>query len=148
MNPGFGYYSQDNMVPLEHEVHQWLATFLSDRADLLEEAGYDIVDFQKELVKKVAFELNVLASTIFKKPLKFKYYVSPSQTKADVLDAEETMKQLHNMYESSPVLNIVAQQMMYWMNNDDTMQGQPRAILGGCAWMGGKTKKASNKKRK
>lgn len=148
MNPGFGFYSQGNGVPLEHEVHQWLTTFLMDRADLLEEAGYDIVDFQKELVRKVAFELNILTSTLFKKPITFKYFVSAKNIQKESYDAEETMKEIHNMFNSKPEYGILVEQMIHWLNVDDIMKGQPRAIAGGCGWMGGKTKKTKIQKKK
>jgi hypothetical protein len=129
-------------------VHQWLTTFLMDRKDLLDEAGYDIVDFQKELVKKTAFELNILASTVFDKPLRFKYFVSAKDVRTEVMNPEETMKKLYEMYSTSQY-GILGEQMMYWMNNDDPMQGQPRAILGGdCVWQGGKTKQKLRKSPK
>lgn len=143
MNPGFGYYSQDNPVSLEHEVHQWLTTFLADRQDLLDEVGFDLVDFQKELIKKTAFELNVLASTLFKKPISFKYFTSPTNITKETMDAVQIMTDLHKMYQSYTPLNIVAEQMMFWLNQDESMEGQPRAILGG---MGGKKKKRTTRK--
>jgi len=142
MNPGVGHYSPTSAVPLEHEVHQWLTGFLADRVQLIEEVGFDLVDYQKEFIKKLAFEMNVLASTLFKKPISFKYYVSEKNIHKESMSAEQVMMDLYKMYESFSALNIVAQQMMFWMNQDDSMQGQPRAILGG----GDKKKALQNKK--
>lgn len=136
MNPGYGFYAQGNAVPLEHEVHMWLNTFLADREELIKEVEFELADFQNELVKKTAFQLNVMASTIFQKPISFKHFDSsndiPKKLHKVTINAEETMYQLYNLYIANEPIKILGEQMMLWMNQDDLMQGQaPRVILGG-----------------
>jgi len=148
MNPGAVYYAYDAPTSLEHELHEWMGGFLSEYAEDLEAVGFSVEDARTDLIRKVTLELNILASVIFKKPVSFKY----STGEALRLEPEALMKELFTMFSTMPGTQILAEQMAWWMTNDDNMVGAPRAITGGsmCAampgWTGGAAKRGRGRK--
>lgn len=139
MNPGVVYYTYEQTQSLEHAMHQWLDGFLIDFKDDLEEVGFSLDDAKQDLIAKITFELNVYASIVFKKPLTFKYSTGERVS----FTAEALLKELHTAFAASAGTAILAEQMMFWLANDEPMVGAPRAITGGSmcpgtGWTGGR----------
>ena len=86
---------------LENEAHLWFDSFMADDHDLLESVGFEANDARENLVKELAFGLNMFAYSVTEKPLKFKHIQGGAV-------AEETItceKALHSIYSSLMSVN-------------------------------------------
>ncbi len=136
LNPGAALHP-NGQVSLESDMHQWYDNFMINRTEDLEEVGLTIDEAKVRLRKKLAFDLNNFAATVFKKPLRFKYNdFGTGEVKEDIMQPEELIQQLHQKFMGSPGAMILGEQMSYWLLNDDPAPALMR---------GGKHKKSQQK---
>jgi hypothetical protein len=131
MNPGVAHHP-NGVVNLEHELHTWLETFLQDDKAEIEEVGFELKDFHEALIFKIAFDLNIYASVVFKKAVSFKYK-NGSHMVEEKKNPEDLVKELYNKFNANAVTKVLADQMMYWLTTDEDMSNATRAMKGGKA---------------
>lgn len=132
MNPGPG---------LEIDMHGYFDAFLNAEAEEIAAVGFDAKDFRDQLRNKLAFELNLYASVVFKKQTKFKYEGAHGPVE-EKHNPEDLMRILHDKFASFPGAEVFAAQMVEWMAVDDDMSNPARGYRGGAK------KKAAKKTKK
>lgn len=137
MNPGAG---------LENDMHGYFDGFLSEEAEEIAAVGFDVKDFREQLRNKLAFELNLYTSVVFKKPTKFKY-TGPNGPVEEKHNPEDLMRILHEKFASFPGAQGFATEMVKWMLEDDDMSQPPRGYHGGAKKRTVKKTKKNSKKQ-
>lgn len=130
MNPGVVQHP-NGVFAMEHNMHSWFDGFLEEEREEIEEVGFERDDLLKDLVLKLAFELNTYASVVFKKPITFKHYTGHgNQLTTVTLQPEELVKEIFQKFAGMEVTRALADQMMYWSTTDEAPQGT-RIVSGG-----------------
>lgn len=130
MNPGYGVHP-NGQVSLEHDLHAYYDSFLVEEAEEIAAVGFDTKDFKDMLRNKVAFELNLYASVVFKKSTQFKYRDMNGRMVEEKLNPEQLIHTLFEKFASFPGADVFAQQMTTWMTTDEDMSAPRRGYNGG-----------------
>lgn len=138
MNPGAG---------LDIDLHGYFDHFLDAEAEEIAAVGFDVKDFRDQLRNKLAFELNLYTSVVFKKQTKFKYVGSHGPVE-EKHSPEDLMRVIHEKIASFPGAEAFATEMVRWLLEDDDMSQPKRGYLGGAKKKAKKTVKKVIKKTK
>lgn len=123
--------------------------FLKEDIDDLVQTGIPYDQMKDHLKNKIAFDLNVYASIVFKKPVKYKYVDGSNRPVEVKYDAEHLLQEMVKEFENIKLPHLggntsYADQLRYWLTNDEDTTHKPRHHV----HHGGRSRRGNAKKNR
>lgn len=134
MNKETAYHPNGEVNIEDAYIHGWFDKFLKNDKDDLEEVGVPYEDVLLHLKNRIAFDINVYASIVFKKPVQYKYIDGSGKPAKAQYNPEELIHQMVQELEKFklPIPNpdgnqaSYADQLRYWLTTDDPTENKKR----------------------